>query len=76
MFRFVMFSHNARPVCFCLANALVYGHVRRRLGLDQTQMCLATGAPISTKTFHFFVNLNIPILEVYGQAETSGPSLL
>ena len=64
----------ARPLGFGLARALVFSKVRRRLGLDRARICAVSTAPVTRETLEFFLGLGIPILEIYGMSECSGPA--
>ncbi|NXC02378.1 ACBG2 ligase, partial [Orthonyx spaldingii] len=61
------------PVNFRLARQLVYRKVRKALGLDRCSKCYTGAAPITRDTLEFFLSLNIPVLELYGMSESSGP---
>ncbi|XP_010003883.1 PREDICTED: long-chain-fatty-acid--CoA ligase ACSBG2 [Chaetura pelagica] len=61
------------PMNFRLAQHLVFKKVRRALGLDRCTKCYTGAAPISRETLEFFLSLNIPVLELYGMSESSGP---
>ena len=58
---------------FKLANSLVLKKIHGRIGLDQLKMSLSGAAPIQAKTIEFFMSINIPVLELYGMSENSGP---
>ncbi len=64
------------PPGYRLADRLVYQKVRRRLGFDRTEHFVTSAAPISVSTLEFFMSLGIPILEVYGMTECTGPGTL
>ncbi|HEV8238361.1 MAG TPA: AMP-binding protein [Thermoanaerobaculia bacterium] len=57
-----------------LAKKLVHSKVRQRLGLDRAKVCVTSAAPISLDTLEFFLSLGIPIYEVYGMSECTGPA--
>ncbi|KAI1230499.1 hypothetical protein IHE44_0009959 [Lamprotornis superbus] len=61
------------PVNFRLARQLVFSKVRKALGLDRCTKCYTGAAPITRDTLEFFLSLNIPVLELYGMSESSGP---
>ncbi len=61
------------PPMFNLAHKLVFSKVHERLGLDRCRLFIATAAPISQDTLEFFMSLDIPITEVYGMSECTGP---
>jgi long-subunit acyl-CoA synthetase (AMP-forming) len=66
----------AKPLLYALADALVFSKVRDKLGLDQARLVGSTAAPISRDTLEFFLSLGVPIYEIYGQSECSGPATL
>ncbi|XP_006126863.1 long-chain-fatty-acid--CoA ligase ACSBG2 isoform X1 [Pelodiscus sinensis] len=61
------------PVNFRLARQLVYKKVRKGLGLDRCTKCYTGAAPITKETLEFFLSLDIPVYELYGMSESSGP---
>jgi long-subunit acyl-CoA synthetase (AMP-forming) len=63
-----------KPAFFGLANKLVFSKVRDKLGLDQCRFQATAAAPISKDTLEFFLSLNIPIYEIYGMSECTGPA--
>ncbi|MEO8275766.1 MAG: AMP-dependent synthetase/ligase [Thermoanaerobaculia bacterium] len=67
-----------RPVGLvtALADRLVLGKVRARLGLHRTTHAASAAAPISLGTLEFFLSLGVPIFEIYGLSETSGPGTI
>ncbi|XP_030073959.1 long-chain-fatty-acid--CoA ligase ACSBG2 isoform X2 [Microcaecilia unicolor] len=64
---------SSEPVTFRVANKLVFKKVRKALGLDQCAKCYTGAAPITKDTLEFFLSLNIPVYELYGMSESSGP---
>ena len=65
-----------KPMLYGLANSLVFSKVRDGLGLDQARVCITSAAPISKSTLEFFLSLGLPIMEVYGMSECTGPATL
>jgi long-subunit acyl-CoA synthetase (AMP-forming) len=63
-----------KPRMYRVAKKVVFDKVRARLGLDRARMCVTSAAPISRDTLEFFLSLGIPILEVYGMSECTGPA--
>lgn len=61
------------PWGYSMANSLVFKKVRAALGLDRCKVCFTGAAPITKDTLDYFMSLNIPILEIYGMSESSGP---
>jgi long-subunit acyl-CoA synthetase (AMP-forming) len=64
----------AKPFAYTIADRLVFQKVRKRLGFDRTNLFYTGAAPISKATLEFFLSLGIPILEVYGMSECTGPA--
>lgn len=61
------------PVSYHVAKKLVFKKVRKALGLDRCTKCYTGAAPITKDTLEFFLSLNIPLCELYGMSESSGP---
>ncbi|MAE71215.1 MAG: long-chain fatty acid--CoA ligase [Gemmatimonadetes bacterium] len=57
-----------------LANKLLFGKVKDALGLSNLRVGVTGAAPINAEILKLFASLDIPILEVYGQSEGSGPT--
>jgi long-subunit acyl-CoA synthetase (AMP-forming) len=64
----------ARPLVYPLAKRVVFDKVRERLGLDRARLCVTSAAPISRGTLDFFLSFGIPLMEVYGMSECTGPA--
>jgi long-subunit acyl-CoA synthetase (AMP-forming) len=64
----------SKPFMYGLANKLVFSKVREKLGLDRCRIAVTSAAPISKDTLEFFLSLGIPIMEVYGMSECTGPA--
>ncbi|RLN98371.1 hypothetical protein BBJ28_00009823 [Nothophytophthora sp. Chile5] len=58
---------------FWAADRLVLSKVRHALGLDECTIFLTGAAPISPDILRFFGSLNMPIFELFGQSECTGP---
>jgi len=69
-------SGGRRPLLYPLANALVFRKVRARLGLDRARILVTSAAPIARSTLEFFLSLGLPICEVYGMSECTGPATI
>jgi len=59
---------------FAVFEKLVYTKVKEGLGLAAARMCVSGAAPISQEILEFFAGFGVPIFEVYGQSEDSGPT--
>ena len=64
------------PLGYGLARRLVFSKVRRKLGLDRARICACSAAPVTLDTLEFFLSLGIPIFEIYGMSEVTGPGTL
>ncbi|XP_068176512.1 long-chain-fatty-acid--CoA ligase ACSBG2-like [Antennarius striatus] len=62
-----------KPISFHLAKFLVFKKIRKALGLERSRLCFTSAAPISKDTLEFFLSLNIPLYEIYGMSESTGP---
>jgi long-chain-fatty-acid--CoA ligase ACSBG len=61
------------PCCYGVVNALVLNKIKEALGLDQAKGCFTAAAPIAPETLWYFASLDIPVYEVFGQSECTGP---
>jgi long-chain-fatty-acid--CoA ligase ACSBG len=61
------------PCGYGCANSLILSKIKEALGLDQTKACFTAAAPIAPDTLYYFASLDIPIYEVFGQSECTGP---
>ncbi|XP_035377717.1 long-chain-fatty-acid--CoA ligase ACSBG2 [Electrophorus electricus] len=61
------------PLNYRVAKRLVFRKVRKALGLDRCTRCYTGAAPITTDTLQFFLSLDIPLFELYGMSESTGP---
>lgn len=59
-----------------IAKKLIFSAVRKTLGLDRCTLAYSGAAPISQQTLNYFGALDIPIWEVYGMSECTGPQCL
>jgi len=61
---------------YMAANRLVLSKLKPALGLGRARMCVSGAAPIAKEVLEFFATLDIPIREVYGQSEDTGPTTI
>lgn len=61
------------PLSYHIAKKLVFKKVRKALGLDRCNKCYTGAAPITKDTLEFFLSLDIPLYELYGMSESTGP---
>ncbi|XP_029439013.1 long-chain-fatty-acid--CoA ligase ACSBG2-like isoform X1 [Rhinatrema bivittatum] len=64
---------NSVPWGYSLADRLVLKKIHVAVGLDRCKVCSTGAAPISKDTLEYFMSVNLPIYEVYGMSESSGP---
>jgi long-chain acyl-CoA synthetase len=55
------------------ADAETLGPVRELLGLDAVEVAVTAAAPIPVEILDFFRGLGVPLTEMYGLSESSGP---
>lgn len=60
------------PVTYYLARALLQV-AHKKLGFDRCHSFYVAAAPIEIKIFKYFASLDIPIMELFGQSECTGP---
>ena len=61
------------PWGWTIANLLVFKRVKEALGFSQCRNIVVGAAPIHRETLEFFMGFDIPILELYGMSESTGP---
>jgi len=67
-------AHNmSQPWGYGCAKSIVFKNVRAALGLDECKACFTAAAPIAPETLFYFGSLDIPVYEVFGQSECTGP---
>jgi long-chain acyl-CoA synthetase len=59
---------------YSLASKLVFSKIKAALGLGRARVMVSGAAPIGKDVLDFFSSLDLPICEVYGQSEDSGPT--
>jgi len=63
----------AVPAGYGIAKKIVFSKVRLALGLDRSVMQYTGAAPMGQEVFDFFASLDIPVFELYGMSECTGP---
>ena len=61
------------PWGYFWAKRIVLNTIKEAIGLDQAKGCFTAAAPIAPETLNYFASLNIPVYEVFGQSECTGP---
>lgn len=59
-----------------MANVTVFYKLRERLGFERVRLAVSGAAPISPDVLKYFHGLGVPLREVYGQTEGSGPTCI
>ena len=59
---------------YALAKRLVFVPLKARIGLDRAHLLATSAAPIAKEVLDFFASLDLPIAEIYGQSEVTGPT--
>ena len=59
---------------YALAQRLVFTPLKARIGLDKAHLLATSAAPIAKEVLEFFASLDLPIAEIYGQSEVTGPT--
>jgi long-chain acyl-CoA synthetase len=59
---------------FAEADATILGPIRQLLGLDALRVAVTAAAPIPVEILQFFRALGVPLSEMYGLSESSGPA--
>ncbi|MFT5354781.1 MAG: long-chain acyl-CoA synthetase [Polyangiales bacterium] len=59
---------------YAIANKLVFSKLKPAVGLGRARICVTGAAPIAPEVLEFFASLDIPVMEVYGQSEDTGPT--
>ncbi|XP_018348115.1 PREDICTED: long-chain-fatty-acid--CoA ligase ACSBG2-like [Trachymyrmex septentrionalis] len=61
---------------YVCAKWLVFDKVKAALGLNKCLIFVTAAAPLNIDIKKYFLSLDIPVLEVYGMSESSGPHTL
>lgn len=61
------------PFGYGCANAIVLTKIKKALGLHKVKGCFTAAAPIAPDVLYYFGSLDIPVFEVFGQSECTGP---
>jgi long-chain acyl-CoA synthetase len=57
-----------------LATKLVISKIKAAIGFDRAERLYSGAAPIAPDVLEFMSSIDLPILEIYGQSEDSGPT--
>ncbi|RHY19536.1 hypothetical protein DYB32_010214, partial [Aphanomyces invadans] len=59
-----------------IAQKLIFSKVRAALGFDRCETMFSGAAPITLEVVNYFAALDIPLYELFGQSECTGPTTL
>lgn len=59
---------------YLLAQRLVFGPLKARIGLERCHVLVTSAAPISRDVLEFFASIDLVVRELYGQSEVTGPT--
>ena len=62
------------PMLAGTLDKIVLSKVREQLGMDHVKIAITAAAPISPDLVKFFQTIGIPLFELYGMSETTGPA--
>ncbi len=62
------------PALAGILDKIVLSKVRDGLGMDQVELAITAAAPISSDLVKFFMTIGIPLYEIYGMSENTGPA--
>ncbi len=54
-------------------DSVAFAGIRAMLGLDELQMCITGAAPIPVQILEWFDAIGVPLSEIYGMSESTGP---
>jgi long-chain acyl-CoA synthetase len=62
------------PVLAGLLDRIALSKVRDGLGMDQVKLAITAAAPINPDLVRFFHTIGVPLYEIYGMSENTGPA--
>jgi long-chain acyl-CoA synthetase len=57
-----------------ILDKIALSKVRDGLGMDQVEIAITAAAPINPDLIRFFQTIGVPLFELYGMSETTGPA--
>lgn len=70
------FGQNSKSNSYSIAKILVLNKVKNTLGLSECRNLFSGAAPTRKDTLDFFVSLGLPLCEVFGMSELTGPHIV
>jgi long-chain acyl-CoA synthetase len=62
------------PALAGLLDGIALSKVRDALGMDQVKLAITAAAPINPDLVRFFHTIGVPLYEIYGMSENTGPA--
>ncbi len=62
------------PMTAGFLDGLALSKVRETLGMDEVKIAITAAAPINPDLVKFFMAIGVPLFELYGLSETTGPA--
>ena len=53
--------------------SVLFNQIRAALGMDRCRLAVVGAAPVTMETLRYFQSINIPLYELFGMSECSGP---
>jgi long-chain-fatty-acid--CoA ligase ACSBG len=60
-------------ISYFVASKVILSKIHEKVGLNKCKACFTAAAPISVDTLSYFASIDIPVFEVFGQSECTGP---
>lgn len=64
------------PWGWTLANMLVFKKIKEALGFSNCSLAVVGAAPMSREILEFFMSIDVPVFELYGMSECTGPQTM
>ncbi|MBI5523280.1 MAG: AMP-binding protein [Desulfarculus sp.] len=61
-------------LAFAVAHRAVFTKLKERLGMERVRLAISGAAPISPDVLRFYHAIGVPLRQVYGQTEDTGPT--
>ncbi len=62
------------PALAGLLDKIALSKVREGLGMDEVELAITAAAPINPELIKFFHTIGVPLYEIYGMSENTGPA--
>lgn len=66
-------KNESSPFLYSVANFAILKRIKSALGLGRTKAFFFGAAPLKKSSIEYFASLDMPLLNIYGLSETSGP---